>query len=95
MENHSERNTRMTDIAMTPGAVIAETLDTLRTGAAPATVGAIGAAVGLLGLPFFFVVASLPMSLLGLGLGVRTRTMAAVLLGSAGVVLAAYGLAVG
>jgi len=85
----------MTEIAATPGAVIVETLDTVRTGMVPATVGAVGAAAGLLGLPFLFVVASMPMSLLGLGLGVRTRAPAAVLLGGAGVALAAYGLAVG
>lgn len=94
MEKHSERDASMTDIAFAPGVVIAETLDTLRSGATPATVGAIGAAAGLLGLPFVFTVASLPMSLLGIGLGVRSRNSAAVLLGGAGIVLAAYGLAV-
>ena len=89
----------MSDIATTPGAVIAEAVDSPRAATVPALVGLIGAAAGLpmstLGLPLFFVAASLPMSALGLALGLRQRHGVAILLAIAGLVLASAGFILG
>ena len=87
----------MNQIATTQNAVVAEALGTARTATIPALVGLIGATVslpmGVLGLPLFFLAASLPMSALGLALGVNQHNHAAMLFGAAGVALATAGLA--
>ena len=89
----------MSEIATTPGAVMAEALDTVRTATVPALVGLIGAVaslpIGVLSLPLFFLAASLPMSVLGLALGFRQRNEMAVFFGAAGMVFATAGLALG
>lgn len=86
---------RMNEITMTPGAVNDEAVASGRVATVPALVGLIGAAVSLFGLPLFFVAASLPMSILGLALGIRQRNEIAMLFGTAGIVLAAIGFILG
>jgi|GEM_PF-4259844 len=90
----------MNQIATTPNAVVTEALGTAGTAptaTVPALVGLIGATVslpmGILGLPLFFLAASLPMSALGLALGADQRNQAAMLFGAAGIALATAGLA--
>lgn len=87
----------MSELVITPGAVLTETLDTGQTATVAALVGVIGAVVSLYGanlhgLPLFFLAASLPMSVLGLALGIRHRNHVAWFLGTTGVVFAGLGL---
>lgn len=89
----------MSEIATTPGAAMAEALDTVRTATVPALVGLIGAVASLpisdMGLPPFFLAASLPMSVLGLALGFHQRNAVAILLGATGIAFATAGLFLG
>lgn len=89
----------MNQIATTPGAVLAEALSTARTATLPALVGLIGAVVSVflsfLGLPLFFLVTSLPMSVLGLVLGIHQRNEVAMFFAAAGIAFATVGLALG
>ena len=89
----------MSQIATTPGAVLTEALGTARTATVPALVGLAGAVVSVslnvLGLPLFFLAASLPMSVFGLVLGIHQRNQVAMHFGTAGIAIAAAGLALG
>ncbi len=88
----------MFDVVTSPGAVLPEFLETRETATIAALVGVIGAAVSLYGvslhgLPHFFLAASLPMSALGMALGIRHRNRAARFLGMSGTALAGLGFA--
>ena len=61
-------------------------------GAAPAIIGVIGAGLGLYAFTALLAPASIPMSLLGMTLGYRSRTWAAVTAGGLGLVCAAVAL---
>ena len=76
----------MADLAITPTAFVNETLDTARAGLIPAIIGAAGAGLGLVALTPFIAPASIPMSLLGMVLGRRSRNWLAVALGALGIV---------
>ncbi len=82
----------MSEIATTPGAVMAEALGSARTATIAAVIGIIGAAVSLQGLPLFFLAVSAPMSGLGVLLGIRQRDETAVLVGLTGIGLTILGL---
>jgi hypothetical protein len=82
----------MSDIATTSGVALAEALETPRAATVAALIGLIGAAVSLQSLPLFFLAASVPMSGLGLGLGLWQRNETAVLVALTGFGLAALGL---
>jgi hypothetical protein len=82
----------MSDIATTSGVALAGALETPRVATVAALVGLIGAAVSLQNLPLFFLAASVPMSGLGLGLGLWQRNQTAVLVALTGFGLAALGL---
>ncbi len=62
-------------------------------GEIPALIGALGAGVGLYVMGAFLAPASLPMSVLGLVLGVRRRSLSALCLGAFGIVSAIVVLA--
>ena len=57
-------------------------------GEIPALIGALGAGIGLFVMGAFLAPASLPLSVLGLVLGVRRRRFSAVCLGAFGIVCA-------
>lgn len=78
----------MADTAITPCAFVSETLDTARAGSIPALVGVAGAATALLAFAPFFAPASIPMSVLGIVLGRRSRNALTIALGALGIVLA-------
>lgn len=82
----------MTGLAITRAAIVGDTVSAARSGALPAAIGALGAGVGLYILPMLFAVASIPMSVSGVVLGLRSRTAAPVALGVVGIFCAFYGL---
>lgn len=78
----------MADASITPSAFVSETMETARTGSVVALIGVAGAAMALLALAPFFAPASLPMSVVGIVLGRRSRDALAMALGALGLVLA-------
>ena len=82
----------MVGIAVAPAGVLDETLATVRTGMIPGAVGALGAGLGLYCFTAFFAPASIPMSVLAVVLGRHSGTTGAMILGSAGLILAVLGL---
>lgn len=78
----------MADIAFSPATFIGETWDNARTGLIPATVGALGAVVGLSVLTPVLAPASVPMSVLGIVLGRHSRNLGAITLGAVGLAFA-------
>ncbi len=63
----------MAGLAIAPTAIMAESAATARTGVLPAIIGARGAAIALNALAPLFATASIPISVLGVVLGLRSR----------------------
>ena len=63
----------MTGFAIAPTAIMEESAASARTGVLPAIIGALGAAVALNALAPLFATASIPISVLGVVLGLRSR----------------------
>ncbi len=78
----------MADITLTPTAFAKQALETASSGTIPATVGAMGAGLGLVALAPFLAPASLPMSVLGIVLARRERNWLAMSLGALGIAVA-------
>jgi hypothetical protein len=72
--------------------LVNDTIKSAKAGVVPALIGALGAGAGLYVLTIFFAPASIPMSVLGIVLGARSRHIEAVVLGGLGVVCAIVGL---
>ncbi len=82
----------MSGIAITPTAIINDSLTNARNGVLPAIIGALGAALSLNLLAPFFAPASIPISVLGIVLGLRSRNLEAVLVGGLAIVCAMVAL---
>lgn len=82
----------MRSMALTRTAAKTEALASTKTGVAPVIIGGLGAGLGLFAFTALLAPASIPMSLLGMTLGYRSRTWAAVTAGGLGLVCAAVGL---
>ena len=82
----------MSNMALMRTAAKTEALASTKTGATPAIIGGLGAGLGLYVFAGLLAPASIPMSLLGMALGYRSRTWAAVTAGGLGLVCAAVGL---
>ncbi|RMD64173.1 MAG: hypothetical protein D6826_03125 [Alphaproteobacteria bacterium] len=86
----------MAHIALTPAAssaassgdLVRQTMAVVQSGFAPGVVGVAGAALGVSALTTFLAPASIPMSVLAVVLGRRSRNVMAVGLGLAGIALA-------
>lgn len=78
----------MADAAFTPTVFLNETLESASSGLIPAVIGATGAGLGMLALTPFLAPASIPMSLAGMILAVRSRNPVALVLGALGIVWA-------
>ena len=63
----------MTGLAIAPTAIMTESAASARTGVLPAIIGALGAAIALNALAPLFATASIPISVLGVVLGLRSR----------------------
>lgn len=74
--------------AIAPSAFFADTLAEARIGRLPATVGAVGAGLGLVAMSPILAPASVPMSILGVVLARRSGDHRALAIGGLGVVLA-------
>ena len=72
----------MTGIAITPTAIINDSLTSTRNDVLPAIIGALGAAIALNACAPLFATASIPISVLGIVLGLRSRTLEAVAVGA-------------
>jgi hypothetical protein len=82
----------MTGIAITPATIAHDAATTARSGVTPAIIGAFGAGLGLYVWTVFLAPASLPMSVLGIVLGLHSRVYGAAIAGALGVVCAIVGL---
>ncbi len=63
----------MTGLAIAPTAIMAESAASARAGVLPAIIGALGAAIALNAFAPLFATASIPISVLGVVLGLRSR----------------------
>ncbi len=82
----------MTGLVMTRTAIWDESLSAARTGILPALVGCLGAALALNMLAPLFAPASIPVSVLGIVLGLHSRCLEAVAIGALAVVCAMLAL---
>jgi hypothetical protein len=82
----------MTGIAITPTAILNESAASARNGVLPATIGALGAAIALNAFAPLFATASIPISVLGVVLGLRSRTFEAVAAGGLAIICAMVAL---
>ena len=71
----------MTDLAMTRSKFWDESLSAARSGILPALIGALGAALALSYMAPLFAPASIPISVLGIVLGLHNRCLEAVVIG--------------
>jgi hypothetical protein len=78
----------MADFALTPTDFANQTMETARSGLIPASIGALGAGLGLVALTPFLAPASVPMSVLGMVLAGHKRNWLAMSLGALGIALA-------
>lgn len=78
----------MSDITITPNDLAGDALVSQRISVTPAIIGAMGAALGLYASMAFLVVASLPMSVLGVVRSLRIEPPGSVVLGGFGVACA-------
>ncbi len=76
----------MTGLAITPTAIMTESAVSARTGVLPAIIGALGAAIALNAFAPLFATASIPISALGVLLGLRSRCFEAVATGCLAIV---------
>ncbi len=83
----------MDDLAARRTALARGTMAFAGDGKIPALVGAVGAGVGLFVMGAFLAPASLSMSVLGVVLGIRRRSLSALCLGAFGIVCAIIVLA--
>ncbi len=79
----------MTGIAITPTAIINDSLTSTRNGVLPAIIGALGAVIILNVLPPLFAIASIPISVLEVVPGIRSRTIEALSAGGLAIACAA------
>lgn len=82
----------MTGLAITPTAIIDEGKVAARSGILPALIGALGAALALNVLAPLFAPASIPISVLGIVLGLHSRCLEAVGIGALAIVCAIVAL---
>jgi hypothetical protein len=82
----------MSNMALTRTATVTKALARTKFGATPVIIGGLGAGLGLFAFTALLAPASIPMSLLGMTLGYRSRTWAVVTAGGLGLVCAAVGL---
>ncbi len=82
----------MSGIAITSPAGLDESLASARSGVLPAFIGALGAAIALHMLAPLFATASVPMSVLGLVLGLHNRNIEAIVAGGLAVACAVAAL---
>ena len=82
----------MTGLVMTRTAIWDESLSAARNGVLPALIGALGAAIALNVLAPLFAPASIPISVLGIVLGVRSRCLEAIAIGALAIVCAMLAL---
>ncbi len=78
----------MTGLAIAPTAIMAESAASARTGVLPAIIGALGAAIALNAFAPLFATASIPISVLGVMLGRRSRCFEAAAAGCLAIVCA-------
>ena len=71
----------MTGLAIAPTAIMTETTVSARNGVLPAIIGALGAAIALNAFAPLFATASIPISVLGVVLGLRSRCFEAAAVG--------------
>ncbi len=82
----------MTELAMTRTAIWDDSLSAARNGILPALIGALGAAIALNMLAPLFAPASIPISVLGIVLGVHGRCLEAIAIGTLALVCAVLAL---
>jgi hypothetical protein len=82
----------MTGLAITPTAILHDSLTSARSGVLPAIIGALGAALSLNLMAPLFAPAIIPISVLGVVLGLRSRNLEAVLAGGLAIVCAMVAL---
>ncbi len=82
----------MTGLAITPTAIWDESLSAARHGSVPALIGALGAALALNMMASLFAPASIPISVLGIVLGLHSRCLEAVAIGALALVYAMLAL---
>lgn len=70
----------MVGLAIAPSAVMREALISAKLGVTPAIIGALGAGSSLYVLPAVLAPVSMPMSILGITLGLRSHNIGAVIL---------------
>ncbi len=78
----------MTGLTIAPTAIMAESAVSARTGVLPAIIGALGAAIALNAFAALFATASIPISVLGVVLGLRSRCFEAAAAGCLAIVCA-------
>ena len=78
----------MTGLAIAPTAIMAESAASARAGVLPAIIGALGAAIALNAFAPLFATASIPISVLGVVLGLRSRCFEAAAAGCLAIVCA-------
>ncbi len=78
----------MTGIAISSTAIMDESAASARSGVLPAIIGALGAAIALNAFAPLFATASIPISVLGIVLGLRSRTLEAVAVGALALICA-------
>ncbi len=78
----------MTGLAIAPTAIMAESAASARAGVLPAIIGALGAAIALNAFAPLFATASIPISVLGVVLGLRSRGFEAAAAGCLAIVCA-------
>ncbi len=71
----------MAGLAIAPTAIMAESAASARTGVLPAIIGALGAAIALNAFAPLLATASIPISVLGVVLGLRSRCFEAAAVG--------------
>ncbi len=82
----------MTGLAIAPTAIMAESAASARNGVLPAIIGALGAAIALNAFAPLFATASIPISVLGVVLGHRSRCFGAAATGCLAIVCAVAAL---
>ncbi|MHA1153018.1 MAG: hypothetical protein ACTSQ7_10205, partial [Alphaproteobacteria bacterium] len=82
----------MTGLAMTRAAIWDDSLSAARNGILPALIGALGAAIALNMMAPLFAPASIPISVLGIVLGLHRRRLEAVAIGALALICAMLAL---
>lgn len=77
----AERETVMSSTALTSMEIMDKSVESAKSGVMPAIIGALGAAIGLNALAPLFATFSVPISVLGIVLGIRNRNWEALCVG--------------